>query len=88
MAGGRGRDATRRRWALELVGLNLGVLAGYGLITVGLVILLIGLIWSAGRRLRNLSDDPPAIRAMIAGGLLLAAVGVLVGALATIVNGA
>ena len=68
------------------MGLNLGVLTGYGLITVGLVILLIGLVWSAGRRLRNLSDDPPAIRAMIVGGLLLAAVGVLVGALATIVN--
>lgn len=74
--------------ALGLDGLNLGVLAGYALITAGLVILLVGLVWSAGRRLRNLSDDPPAIRAMIVGGLALAAAGVLIGAIATIASGA
>jgi hypothetical protein len=84
---GRSRDAARRS-ALELVGLNLGVLAGYGLITLGLVSLLVGLVWSAGRRLRNLSDDPQAIRLLIVGGLVLAAAGVLVGAVATIANGA
>jgi hypothetical protein len=67
--------------------LNPGVLAGYGLITLGLIILLVGLVWSAVRRLRNLSDDPRAIRVMIIGGLVLAAAGVLVGALATISNG-
>jgi len=74
--------------ALKLVGLNPWVLAGYGLVTVGLVILLVGLVWSAGRRLRNLSDDPQAIRVLIMGGLGLAAAGVVVGALATIANGA
>jgi hypothetical protein len=73
--------------ALKLVGLNPGVLAGYGLVTLGLVILLAGLVWSAGRRLRNLSDDPQAIRILIVGGLGLAAAGVLIGALATIANG-
>ena len=52
------------------------------------IILLVGLVWSAGRRLRNLSDDPQAIRVLIVGGLGLAAVGVVVGALATIANGA
>ena len=77
-----------RRSALELDGLNLGVLAGYGLVTLGLVMLLVGLVWSAGRRLRNLADDPRAIRILIVGGLGLAAAGVLVGALATIANGA
>jgi hypothetical protein len=84
---GRGRDGARRS-ALELGGLNLGVLAGYGLITIGLVSLLAGLVWSAARRLRNLSDDPRAIRVLIVGGLALAAAGVLVGALATIAHGA
>lgn len=67
--------------------MNPGVLAGYGLITLGLIVLLVGLVWSAVRRLRNLSDDPRAIRVMIIGGLALAAAGVLVGALATISNG-
>jgi len=37
--------------------------------------------------LRNLSDDPTAVRVLILGGLALAAAGVLVGALATIANG-
>jgi hypothetical protein len=38
--------------------------------------------------LRNLSDDPRAIRVLIVGGLVLAAAGVLAGALATIATGA
>jgi hypothetical protein len=91
MAGGHREVVARKQRggsALKLVGLNPGVLAGYGLVTVGLVILLVGLVWSAARRLRNLSDDPQAIRVLIVGGLGLAAAGVVVGALATIANGA
>ena len=66
---------------LELAaGLNLGILLGYGLIIFGLVVLLIGLVWSGTRRLRNLSDDPRVIRVLILGGLALAAAGVIVGA--------
>jgi hypothetical protein len=61
---------------------NTAVIVAYALITIGLVVLLVGLLWSAGRRLRNLSDDPRAIRAMIVAGLLLAAIGVIVGAVA------
>jgi len=71
------------RQDLELpTGLNVGVLAGYGLIILGLTILLIGLVWSGIRRLRNLADDPRAIRLMIVAGLALAGVGVVLGALA------
>jgi hypothetical protein len=60
--------------------LNVGVLLGYGLIIVGLVVLLIGLFWSGTRRLRNLSDDPRVIRVLILAGLALAAAGVIIGA--------
>jgi hypothetical protein len=60
--------------------LNVGVLLGYGLIIVGLVVLLIGLVWSGTRRLRNLSDDPRVIRVLILAGLALAAAGVIIGA--------
>jgi hypothetical protein len=67
---------------LELTdGLNVGVLLGYGLIIVGLVALLIGLVWSGTRRLRNLSDDPRVIRVLILAGLALAAAGVIIGAI-------
>jgi hypothetical protein len=62
--------------------LNTGVVVGYSLITIGLVVLLVGLLWSAGRRLRNLSDDPRSIRVMIVAGLVLAAIGVIIGAVA------
>ena len=62
--------------------MNTGVIVAYGLITIGLIVLLVGLLWSAGRRLRNLSDDPRSIRAMIVAGLVLAAIGVIVGAIA------
>jgi hypothetical protein len=71
-------------WEVDLelaAGLNLGILLGYGLIILGLVILLIGLVWSGTRRLRNLSDDPRVIRVMILAGLALAAAGVIVGAI-------
>lgn len=68
---------------LELAaGLNAGVLAGYGLIIGGLTILLIGLVWSGTRRLRSLADDPRLIRVMIVAGLVLAAAGVILGAVA------
>jgi hypothetical protein len=60
--------------------LNVGVLLGYGLIIGGLVVLLIGLVWSGTRRLRNLSDDPRVIRVLILAGLALAAAGVIIGA--------
>ncbi|HLY13373.1 MAG TPA: hypothetical protein VKR24_03415 [Candidatus Limnocylindrales bacterium] len=62
--------------------MNAGVIVGYALITIGLVVLLMGLLWSGGRRLRNLSDDPRAIRVMIVAGLALAAAGVILGAIA------
>jgi heme/copper-type cytochrome/quinol oxidase subunit 2 len=61
---------------------NTGVIVAYGLIAIGLTVLLVGLLWSAGRRLRNLSDDPRSIRSMIVVGLVLAAIGVIVGAIA------
>jgi hypothetical protein len=68
---------------LELpAGLNPGILLGYGLIILGLVVLLIGLVWSGTRRLRNLPDDPRVIRVLILGGLALAAAGVITGAVA------
>jgi hypothetical protein len=53
-----------------------GLAIGLGLIVLGLTILLIGLLWSAGRRLRNLADDPAVVRWMIGAGLLIAAIGV------------
>ncbi len=59
---------------------NLGVAIGFGLIGFGLIVLLVGLGWSATRRLRNLPDDPRGIRALIVVGLLLAAIGVILGA--------
>jgi hypothetical protein len=67
---------------LNLAPVNLVVVAGFGLIVAGLLVLLIGLGWSAGRRLRNLADDPPAVRGMIVAGLILAAIGVVLGAVA------
>lgn len=76
------RDAD---WETDLdlpAGLNVGILTGYGLIILGLTILLVGLVWSGTRRLRNLADDPPAIRLMIVVGLALAGAGVVLGALA------
>lgn len=74
--------ARTREVDLELApGLNGGVLLGYGLIITGLVLLLIGLLWSGTRRLRNLADDPRLIRALILAGLALAAAGVIIGAI-------
>lgn len=67
---------------MDLAPVNLVVVAGFGLIVAGLLVLLIGLGWSAGRRLRNLADDPPAVRGMIVAGLILAAIGVVLGAVA------
>ncbi len=61
--------------------MNLGLATGYALIVVGLTILLIGLLWSATRRLRNLPDDPRSLRLMIVAGLVLAAGGVVLAAL-------
>jgi hypothetical protein len=77
------RDAgTNLEANLELAaGLNIWVLLGYSLIIVGLIVLLVGLVWSGIRRLRNLSDDPRVTRALIVTGLVLAAVGVIVGAI-------
>ena len=54
---------------------------GFGSIVLGLAILLVSLLWSATRRLRNLPDDPRAIRLMIVLGLILSAAGVIAGAL-------
>jgi hypothetical protein len=65
-----------------MIAMNAGVLAGYALITIGLVVLLVGLLWSAVRRLRNLSDDPRSTRVLIVAGLVLAAMGVILGAVA------
>lgn len=67
---------------LQQVQAHLGLAIGFGLIGIGLAVLLLGLVWSATRRLRNLSDDPRSLRIMIVVGLVLAAVGVVVGALA------
>lgn len=75
-------EGRRREVALEQIQLNVGVALGFGLIGTGLTVLLIALGWSATRRLRNLSDDPRITRIMIVAGLILAAVGVVVGALA------
>ena len=57
-------------------------MAGYVLIGVGLTVLLVGLLWSAARRLRNLPDDPRATRVLIVAGLVMAALGVVLGAIA------
>jgi hypothetical protein len=54
--------------------------AGFSLIALGLTVLLIGLGWSAARRLRNLADDPTLVRRMIGGGLAVAAAGVALAA--------
>ncbi|MFI5200351.1 MAG: hypothetical protein ACHQXL_08270 [Candidatus Limnocylindrales bacterium] len=62
--------------------LNLGLAAGFGLITISLIVLVSGLLWSATRRLRNLPDDPPILRRLIVAGLAGAGVGVVVAALA------
>jgi len=67
---------------LDVSGLNLGIVAGYSLIGLGLTVLLVGLLWSAGRRLRNLPDDPRPTRVLITAGLILAALGVILGAVA------
>ncbi len=61
---------------------NLGEAVGFGSIIAGLAILLVSLILSATRRLRNLPDDPRTIRLMIVLGLVLCAAGVIVGAVA------
>jgi hypothetical protein len=74
-------EGQRREVALEQIQVNVGVALGFGLIGIGLTVLLIALGWSATRRLRNLSDDPRITRIMIVAGLILAAVGVIVGAL-------
>jgi predicted acyltransferase len=59
---------------------NVGVVVGFGLIGSGLTVLLVGLGWSATRRLRNMPDDPRSIRALIVVGLVLAAIGVTLAA--------
>ena len=61
--------------------LNLGELSGFGGIGLGLTALLVALLWSATRRLRNLPDDPRIIRASIVAGLALAAFGVVIATL-------
>jgi hypothetical protein len=66
---------------LQQVQAHLGLAIGFGLIGIGLTVLLLGLVWSATRRLRSLPDDPRRIRIMIVVGLVLAAVGVVAGAL-------
>jgi hypothetical protein len=71
----------RREVALQQIQVNVGVALGFGLIGIGLTVLLIALGWSATRRLRNLSDDPRMTRIMIVVGLILAAIGVVLGAL-------
>jgi hypothetical protein len=67
---------------LHLGDLDLGLAAGLGLITIGLIVLVAALLWSAARRLRNLPDDPPSLRRLIVAGLAGAGVGVVVAALA------
>jgi hypothetical protein len=62
--------------------LNLGLAAGFGLITISLIVLVSGLLWSATRRLRNLPDDPSSLRRLIVAGLAGAGVGVVLAALA------
>ncbi|MGH2511878.1 MAG: hypothetical protein ACRDGQ_04240 [Candidatus Limnocylindrales bacterium] len=66
---------------LELSDINIGLASGIGLIVVGLTVLLVGLLWSATRRLRNLADDPAGLRRLIIAGLGLAAAGVVLAAL-------
>ena len=61
--------------------MNLGVAIGFGMIGIGLTVLLLGLGWSATRRLRNLPDDPRTIRILIILGLSVTAIGVILAAL-------
>jgi len=79
-----GKAIVSQEAVLHLGQINVGLAAGLGLIVLGLTILLIGLLWSAGRRLRNLPDDPTVVRRMIGGGLLLAAIGVGLATLAVV----
>jgi predicted acyltransferase len=51
------------------------------MIGIGLTVLLVGLGWSAGRRLRNLPDDPRSTRVLIILGLGVTAIGVILAAL-------
>lgn len=60
--------------------MNVGLGAGFGAIIFGLTILVLGLLWSASRRLRNLPDDPGSVRGLIVAGLALAAIGVALAA--------
>jgi hypothetical protein len=60
---------------------NLGVAIGFGMIGIGLTVLLLGLGWSATRRLRDLPDDPRTIRILIILGLSVTAIGVILAAL-------
>ncbi len=71
------------RWETELeqVQAHLGLAIGFGLIGIGLTVLLVGLLWSGTRRLRNLPDDPPSLRVLIVVGLAISALGVVVGAI-------
>lgn len=84
LSSGSGKAIVSQEAVLHLGQINVGLAAGLGLIVLGLTILLIGLLWSAGRRLRNLPDDPTVVRRMIGGGLLLAAIGVGLATLAVI----
>lgn len=61
--------------------MNLGVAIGFGMIGIGLTVLLLGLGWSATRRLRDLPDDPRTIRILIILGLSVTAIGVILAAL-------
>ena len=78
---GRREHGTAMEADLDQSGLTPGIVAGYVLIGVGLTVLLVGLLWSAGRRLRNLPDDPRATRVLIVAGLVMAALGVVLGAI-------
>jgi predicted acyltransferase len=70
-----------RETDLQQIQVNLGVAIGFGMIGIGLTVLLVGLGWSAGRRLRNLPDDPRSIRVLIILGLGVTAIGVILAAL-------
>jgi hypothetical protein len=80
LSSGSGEQPRAEETELQLSQVNVGLAAGFGSIILGLTILVIGLLWSATRRLRNLPDDPGSVRGLIVAGLALAAVGVALAA--------